>query len=95
MSEERRKGEEDLSAVDVKGVESVLEKGRVVRRYSGEVFYVEDVRYWEFDGLRVGRSCRTVTCHVGCLVNWVLRVVLEMGHARRAEEAAVNNCRIM
>ena len=38
MSEERRKGEEDLWIVDVKGVERVLEKGRVVRRESGEVF---------------------------------------------------------
>jgi hypothetical protein len=45
LSEERRKGEEYLSAVDVKGVERVLEKGRVVRRESGEFFYVNFVRY--------------------------------------------------
>lgn len=38
MSEERRKGDENLRVVDVKGVERVLEKGRVVRRGSGEVF---------------------------------------------------------
>jgi hypothetical protein len=45
LSEERRKGEEYLSAVDVNGVERVLEKGRVVRRESGEVFYDYRVRY--------------------------------------------------
>jgi hypothetical protein len=45
LSEERRNGDEDLSAVDVKGVGIVLEKGRVVRRGSGEVFYIDDVRY--------------------------------------------------
>lgn len=45
MSEERRKGEEYLSAVDVKGVERVLEKGRVVRREKGEVAYVDYVRF--------------------------------------------------
>jgi hypothetical protein len=45
LSEERRKGEEYLSAVDVKGVERVLEKGRAVRRGSREVFYFCYVRY--------------------------------------------------
>jgi hypothetical protein len=96
LSEERRKGEEDLTAVDVKGVERVLEKGRVVRRGSWEVFWFGYVRCCMIEALwgSIDRG-RTVRCHVGCRVILVLSVVVETGHARRAEEAAVNNCRIM
>jgi hypothetical protein len=94
LSEERRKGEEYLSAVDVKGVASVLEKGRVVRRERGDVFYGYLVRYERFEGVESWELCRTVSCH-GCLAVWVFRVAVEIGHARRAGEAAVNNWRIM
>lgn len=48
MSEERRKGEEDLRVVDAKGVERVLENGRVVRIEGGEVFWIDCVRCWFF-----------------------------------------------